>query len=119
MKPRTKWTIAAVLALAVVALIVDPRLLLTIPPALAAIWAAARQAAKAIGEILKAERGTVEGDGDIFAKVPGAPGLLDVWAASEDPAAARRVGLPEGIVAAQVRAVRIVPGGAAVVEVLP
>jgi hypothetical protein len=119
MKPRTKWTIIAVLALAVVALIVDPRLLLAIPPALAAAWAAARRGVKAVGDLIRGESGTVEGEGDVFAPVAGKAGLLDVWAASEDPAAARRVELPEGMTAAQVRAVRIVPGGAAVVEVLP
>lgn len=74
---------------------------------------------KKVADLIKAEAGTVEGEGDTFVPVPGAPDLLDVWAASEDPAAARRVVLPEGMSSDQVKAVRVIPGGRAVVEVLP
>lgn len=74
---------------------------------------------KRVADLIKGEVGTVEGEGDTFVPVPGAPGLLDVWTSIEEPSSARRVVLPEGMTSDQVKAVRVIPGGRAVVEVLP
>lgn len=84
-----------------------------------AIWRIIKRAAASAAALIRGEKGSVEGEGDVWASVNGHPSQIDVWATSEDPSAARRVKLPEGMVADQVRAVRIISGGAAIVEVLP
>jgi hypothetical protein len=121
MKPRTKWTLATAAVLVFLALcIFAPGVGLAVLTGAGAVWAFVRRGVKAVGALIRGERGIVEGGGDTFTPVSGKPDQIDVWAAAEDPAAARRVDLSGlGITAAQVRAVRIVPGGAAVVEVLP
>ncbi|MDD5303076.1 MAG: hypothetical protein PHS14_08190 [Elusimicrobia bacterium] len=120
MKGLPRWALGVVAALVVLALmLVVPKLgAAVVTAALAGLaWLALR--ARTIADLVLGERGKVEGEGDTWAPVDGKPSQIDVWASSEDPAAARRVVLPEGMTAGQVRAVRVIPGGAAVVEVLP
>lgn len=119
MKTRTKWALGLGVLAFLALMIFVPKLGAAVGAAglLALTWIARK--ARAAIDIIKAEIGTVEGQGDSFAPVPGAPGQLDVWASSEDPAAVRRVQLPEGMTSYKVKSVRVIPGGKAVVEVLP
>lgn len=91
-----------------------PRWLKAAAAAIAAL--ASALAGVLIYKTLRAELGAVaEGSGDVFAVVAGAPGLLDVLHDGQPI----RVKLPEGITASRVKAVAVVPSGAATVEVLP
>lgn len=71
--------------------------------------------ARTIYRFLAGELGPVEGKGDPFATVEGQPHAIDVWADSE----VHRVTLPPGMDSGKVRAVKVTPGGRAVVEILP
>jgi hypothetical protein len=119
MKTRTKWLLVLGVASGLALMVLVPKVGAAVcVGALAALAWIARKA-RAISGLIRAEAGTVEGQGDHFEPVADAPDLLDVWAASEDPAVARRVQLPEGIKAEDVRAVVIIPSGRATVELLP
>ena len=71
--------------------------------------------ARQVVSFLVGTLGPVQGKGDPFATINGDPHAIDVWFASE----VHRVQLPPGIASGRVRAVSVIPGQRATVEVLP
>jgi hypothetical protein len=71
--------------------------------------------ARQVVSFLAGTLGPVQGKGDPFATIDGDPHAIDVWANSET----HRVQLPPGIASGRVRAVSVIPGLKATVEVLP
>lgn len=85
--------------------------------ALAAVAIAILTGKKVLERII-GEAGKVEGEGDSFLRIPDDPGVLLV-SKKDSPREQVEVVLPPGISSKDVRVVKVVSMGRAVVEVLP
>jgi hypothetical protein len=123
MKVRTKialWGALILIILAIGVLFLAPESpigkgIMSLGIAFGAFGAFLAAGAKDVVRFLSGQAGSVEGNGDPWVPVKGNPNQIDVWANSET----HRVTLPPGMTSEKIRAVKVVSGLSATVEVLP